>query len=230
MIPWYYDKSHWELHAFQMCPCLGLHYVRGNPNQLLPLLPSGPGRVFAGLMCLHTSITVNVKFGTFHSGHWLRKSPRWVHILSPLTRACSTPACWPVATSLYLKDLTGYSVAAAVTEPCGVPAAEAQQRVQPGCQWGCSSSSSSILPVWLQHSPLPSQASLCFLSGCGWFMAVTFMERDGMLLRGGGSWGSGSCWPRMTQGHVRSTKLPASCGIFQGPATSSGLKGDLCWE
>lgn len=40
----------------------------------------------------------------------------------------------------------------------------------------------------------------------------------------------GSCWPRMTQGHVRRTKLPASCIIFQGPAANSVLKGDPCRE
>lgn len=78
-------------------------------------------------------------------------------------------------------------------------------------------------------SPFPGQALLP--GGCGCFGAAvtSFRERMECCQRWRG-WGSGSCWPGMTQGHVRSTKLPTSCSVFQGPAANSGLKGDPCWE
>lgn len=113
---------------------------------------------------------VNAKFGTFHSGRWLRKSPRWVHIHSPLTRLCSTPACWPLATPLHLNDLTDYLVAAAITESRGVSAAKAQQSLQPGCQqgWGCCSQQPAPVGCSIPLSlPKPSFASWVVVGGSG---------------------------------------------------------------
>lgn len=67
-----------------------------------PRGPSAPRRFFCWFdVPADIYHCVNVMFGTFHSSHWLRKSPQWVHIHSPLTRLCSTPACWPLATPLH---------------------------------------------------------------------------------------------------------------------------------
>lgn len=149
-----------------MCPCLELHYFRGNPNQLLPLLPKGAKWAKEGFCWFDVPADiyhcVNVMFGTFHSSHWLRKSPQCVHIHSPLTRLCSTPACWPLATPLHLEQLTDYLVAAAITEPHGVSASEAQQSLQPGCQWGwgCRSQQPTSVGCSIPLSiPKPSFAS-----------------------------------------------------------------------